>query len=252
MRSNLTTRPALAAILVPLLAGFTAGPGAVPGARPGAASTATQTVTLDEGSFRLFLGGSEVGTETFTVRQNGTGASAVIIAQGRTVLTGARGGEEVTASLEVGGTTLRPAAYQVTVQGAEPQRIAGRVVGGRFSARIVSPAGEAMREYLAGEGAIVVDEGVAHHYYFLARRLDGAAVSVPLIIPRQNRQVSAQVTPRGEETIAVDGRNVQARRFNVAPAGLPVRHLWVDAQGRVLRVDIPDTGFRAVRAALPR
>jgi hypothetical protein len=243
-RTCMAMRPALATLLVPLLAGFAAAGGAEP--------PPTQTVTLDEGAFRLFLGGAEVGTETFTIRQNGTGASAVIIAQGRTVLTGARGGEEVTASLEVGGTTLRPAAYQVTVQGAEPQRIAGRVVGGRFSARIVSPAGEAMREYLAGEGAILVDEGVAHHYYFLARRLDGGSVSVPIIIPRQSRQVAAQVTARGEETIAIDGRNVQARRFNVAPAGLPVRHLWVDAQGRVLRVDIPDTGFRAVRAALPR
>jgi hypothetical protein len=58
----------------------------------------------------------------------------------------------------------------VKVEGAESQQIAGRVVGGRFSAKIISPAGEQMREYLASDGAIVADEGVAHHYYFLARQ----------------------------------------------------------------------------------
>ena len=35
-----------------------------------------QTVTLDEGSFRLRVGGQEVGTETFNIRQNGTGETA--------------------------------------------------------------------------------------------------------------------------------------------------------------------------------
>ena len=45
-----------------------------------------QTTTLDEGSFRFFLAGREIGTETFNIRQSGTGDDAVIIAQGSVVV----------------------------------------------------------------------------------------------------------------------------------------------------------------------
>jgi hypothetical protein len=209
-----------------------------------------QTTAIDEGVFRVFIDGREVGTETFTIRQNGTGAGAIIIAHGRTVVEPAD--EQVTASLELAGAALRPTAYQVNVQGAQPQRIAGRVVGGRFSARINSPAGEMMREYLAGEGAILVDDGVAHHYYFLARRAGEAAFQVPLIIPRQSRQAAATVTPRGNEMVEIAGARVQARRLNVAVAGGQERHVWADAEGRILRVEIPAANYVAVRRAMPQ
>jgi hypothetical protein len=211
-----------------------------------------QTVTLDEGSFRLSLAGREVGTEVFSIRQNGSGQSAVIIAVGRIVLDGDKGPQELSSELQVAGSTLRPAAYEVRVQGADAGQIKGRVVGGRFSAQIVSPAGEMMREYLAGEGAVVIDEGVAHQYYFLARRADGKSARVPVIIPRLNRQVVAQVTDGGPEKIAIAGRSFEARKYTIAPAGTPARDVWVDAEGRVLRLEIPDRKFVAQRVAAPK
>src|SRR5687768_16395876 len=96
-----------------------------------------QTVTLDEGSFRLSLGGREVGTEVFSIRQNGSGQSAVIIAVGRIVLDGDKGPQELSSELQVAGGSLRPAAYEVRVQGADAEQIKGRVVGeiGRASCR---------------------------------------------------------------------------------------------------------------------
>jgi hypothetical protein len=211
-----------------------------------------QTVTLDEGSFRLSVGGKEIGTETFSIRQNGTGESAVIIAVGRVVLDVAGKPQEVSSELQVGGRTFRPAAYEVRVQGNGAERITGRVVGSRFSAQIVSPAGESMREYLAGDGAILADDGVAHHYYFLARRLEAGPLRIPIIIPRQNRQVTAQVTVVGTERIAVGGQTLDARKLNVAPTGGPVRSVWVDTQGRVLRLEIPSSDLVAQRVAAPK
>ena len=112
-----------------------------------------QTVTLDEGAYRISVGGKEVGTETFSIRQNGTGESAVVIAVGRVVLDADKGSQEVNSELQVAGHGLRPAAYEVRVQGSGAERITGRVVGSRFSAQIVSSAGESMREYLASDGA---------------------------------------------------------------------------------------------------
>ena len=209
-----------------------------------------QTVTLDEGAFRISVGGKEVGTETFSIRQNGSGEAAVIIAVGKVALNGAKSGAELSSELQVAGRTLRPAAYEVKVQGGE--RITGRVVGSRFSAQIVSPAGESMREYLAGEGAVLVDEGVAHHYFFIARRLEGASARVPVIIPRQNRQVTAQVTLVGTESLTVGGAAVQARKLSVAAGTSAPSTVWVDSEGRVLRLEIPGTAFVAQRVEAPK
>ena len=206
-----------------------------------------QPVTLDEGSFRLSVGGKEVGTEVFSIRQNGSGEGAVIIAVGRIVLAGDKGPQQLNSELQVAGGTLRPAAYEVRVQGAGSEQIKGRVVGGRFSAQIISPAGEMMREYLAGEGAVVIDEGVAHQYYFLARRLTGRSGRVPVIIPRLNRQIVAQVSDGGPEKIAIAGRSFEAHKYTVSGANTPSRDVWVDSEGRVLRLEIPDRNFVAQR-----
>ena len=211
-----------------------------------------QTQVLDEGGFRILIKGQEVGSETFSIRQNGTGESIVVIAVGKVVLDTARGGTTLNAELQTSGSALRPTAYQVQVEGLGAERIAGRVVGGRFSARIISPAGEQMREYLASEGAVVVDEGTAHQYYFLAQRIGAEGGRVPIIVPRSNRQVTANVTVRGLEAVAVGSGGMQARHLVVTVAGLPERHVWVDGSGRVLRVEVPSTGYVAERTAAPK
>jgi hypothetical protein len=210
-----------------------------------AAPASAQTVTLDEGTFRLMIGGREVGTETFSIRQNGSGADAVIIARGRVTLDS----NETTSSLQLAGGTLRPAAYDVKLEGADARQIAGRVVGGRFSARIVSPAGENMREYLVSDGAIVVDDGIAHHYYFLGRQ-DGAG-RVPIVIPQESKQVVAEVSMGATEAVTVGGRSVQGRRMTVKPAGGAERTVWLDGEGRVLRVEVPSNRYVAERTAPP-
>ena len=216
------------------------------------APAAGQTVTLDEGVFRLIVNGQEVGRETFSIRQNGSGETAVVVAIGRVVLDTARGTQVLNADLQVAGPALRPATYQVNVEGANAEKIAGRVAGGRFSARIVSSGGERMREYLASEGAVVTDEGVAHQYYFLAQRASAGANQIPLIIPRQNQQVAATVSAAGTERITIGGSSVEARRLVVSVPSGAERNLWIDSQGRVLRLEIPARKFVAERVALPR
>lgn len=211
-----------------------------------------QTIVIDEGGFKLLLHGQEVGTETFYIRQNGTGENAVIIAAGKVVMDTARGSQTLNAQLEMSGSGLRPAAYQVQVEGANAERISGKVVSGRFSARIISSAGEQMREYLASDGAVVADEGVAHHYYFLAQRLGTESARVPMIIPRQSRQMTATVSQRGSESVSIAGARVPGRHLVITVPGGPERHVWVDSQGRVLRFEIPSRNFVAERIAAPK
>ncbi|MBW3552178.1 MAG: hypothetical protein KY466_01640 [Gemmatimonadetes bacterium] len=211
-----------------------------------AAPLVAQTTVVDEGSFRLSIRGTPVGTETFAIRRSGEGDAATHVAQGRVALDS---GEQTRALLQVEGSALRPSAYQIEVTGPEKQSIRGQAAGSRFRATIVSTAGETMREYIASEGAVVLDEGVAHQYYFLAAAVQGGRV--PIIIPRQSRQISAAVSLGASETLRVAGSPVSARRIVVEPAGMPQRLVWVDQQGRVLRLEIPDDSFVAERTALP-
>ena len=206
---------------------------------------------LDRGSFRLTLAGQEVGTETFTIRQDGTGPGAVTVAQGSATLDTGGVVQELTSWLRVSPVAARTAEYRLTVQGSAQQQITGTVAGGRFSARIVSPSGEMMREYLASDGAVIVDDGLVHQYYFLAQRAGSATTRVPLLIPRESRQVVTIVTAGGSDPIEIGGRRVDARLLRISGAGLPERQLWIDARGRVLRVAVPSRGFVATRTSLP-
>jgi hypothetical protein len=215
-----------------------------------AAPAAAQTVNLDEGTFRLLVGGREVGMETFTIRQNGTGADAVIIAQGRVVLD-RNGADEVVTSVQLAGAGLRPVAYDLELRGADARRIRGSITGSRAAARTVSPSGETMREYIVTEGAIVLDDGVAHHYYFAAQRAGAGATSAPIMIPRESRQVQATIRMGGEESVSAGGTTTRARRLTIETPGGDARHAWLDAQGRVLRVEVPARNYAAVRTTLP-
>ncbi|HSJ31084.1 MAG TPA: hypothetical protein VK933_06590 [Longimicrobiales bacterium] len=211
------------------------------------APAAGQTVRLDEGTFRILVDGREVGTETFSLRQNGTGADAVVIAQGRVVLDS----RETTANVQLAGTGLRLVAYDVELSGADARRIRASISGSRASARTLSAAGETMKEYLVSDGAVLLDDGVAHHYYMIAQRAAAGATSTPILIPRESRQVQATITNAGEESVSAGGTTVTARRIVVQPEGGDARTVWVDGQGRVLRVEIPARNYVAVRAALP-
>jgi hypothetical protein len=206
----------------------------------GSTQVRAQTVVLDEGTFKLRLGGQEVGTETFNIRQNGSGETAVVIAVGKVVIDTARGAQEINAQLSMKGPALHTSAYQVNVEGANPLKISGLVVGSRFSSRIMSGAGEQMREYMA------------HHYYFLAQRVGTGSGRVPVLVPRQSRQFTATVSAQGNEMVTVGGSSVQGRHLVVSTPGGPERHVWVDENGRVLRYEVPSQKFSAERQAAPK
>ncbi len=215
-----------------------------------APSLSGQTGAGDEGTFEVYVDGRLVGTEVFTIRQTGVGSNAEAIASGRVELNLPTGMLVLLPRLHATGFQADPVAYEITVEGDAPRTIVGTVGEGRFSARILSPTGEQLREYVASSGATILEEGVAHHYYFLARRSRNGRV--PILIPRENRQVMATVTDRGEEQVEVAGSTVSLFHLVVQPDGGAARHIWVDALNRVIVVEIPDQGYRAVRTTIPR
>ncbi len=210
-----------------------------------------QTATLDEGTFRLLVQGREVGSETFVISRNGNGPDAAVTLRGRVTLESDSGGD-VRSSVQLAGASLRPASYQIEVGGRGGDRLSGQVTGRRVSARIVSNAGENMREYLVSEGAVVIDDAVAHQYFVLAMRAHAGEVHIPVILPRAGKQAFVDVTVQPNVAITVAGQPVQARKLVITEPGGETRNVWTDSDDRILRLEIPARNYVAERTTLPR
>jgi hypothetical protein len=207
-----------------------------------ASASAQAARTLDRGSFSISIIGQRVGREDFTI--SGTpGASGMEYLSKATVTWGDR---RLTPSLW-SDSSGAPSRYRVEVKGTSGgvERWMGNISRGRVSAQINTPRGEADREYVVADGAILLDVDVFHQYYFVALRANGA--TVPIVVPRRNTQLALRVSNAGNEPVSVGGTSIEARHLQFTEPSGVVREVWVDSAGRVLKVAIPSRGIIALR-----
>jgi hypothetical protein len=204
-----------------------------------------QNVVVDEGTFRIFDHGRDVGAETFTIRRVGQGTDTHVIANGVIELD-LPGGHQQVKPLLRSGSDLSLSAYQVEVSGSDPTEVAVTLSGRRFLTRTRTLSGELEREFRATPGTVVLDNGVAHQYWFLSRLTEGTEVTA--LIPRAGAQYRIQVREALVESVQVAGAEVQARHVTLAIEDR-VHEVWYDAEGRVLKVVVADTGFSAERTS---
>lgn len=225
---------------IPLLGAMSvllAGIGAVP--------APAQTVVLDEGTFTIFVSGQEVGTETFTIRRQGSEPEATFLANAVVTMEGVDG-SQMRPTLQA-GSDRAPIVYENPIEDGDISMVGIRNMGRRFVATISSVAGERERELRAEQGSRLLDRWVAHHHWFLEGTAEGT--SIPVLIPRTGEQVTLTVGPVTSEPLQVGGQRVQARRMRLT--GDPeTRDVWFDEQGRVLQVEVPGRDYRAVRQSL--
>lgn len=207
-----------------------------------------QVVTLDEGTFTISRNGTPVGRESFTIRSSQGGTAGAVVQARATVSYDDRRLTPVLKSDSVGS----PTEYQLEVRaGANASEVLkGSIRRGRFSATMQTPRGENMKEYVVSEGALVLDEDVFHQYYFLAR--GNRTGSVPVVVPHRNVQVVMRIENRGSVPVSIGGKSIPARSFVLVEPGGANREIWVDGQGRVLKVEIPSRGITALRDEPPR
>ncbi len=211
---------------------------------------AAQSVAVDEGVFRILVDGTAAGTETFAIRRSGSGADAQIIASAEIQMQVPSGRVDLRPALQASGGEMAVSAYQIKVSGDRQEEIYVTLGERRFLTKILSERGEQEREYRASPGTLLLDTGVAHQYYFISQRLPSGSGSVPVIVPREGRQFEMRVTLVGETSVQVGGAALPARHLRLE-GNQEVRELWVDAQGRVLRLEHPASGYVAVREAAP-
>ncbi len=212
----------------------------LPVAAPAAALRA-QDVVLDEGRFALFIEGREAGSESFSIHRLGMGESARILA---------------TATVSLNGTEMRPTlearpdfvvtAYQNEVTGARKEDLSVVLNGNRYVSRASSADGEVQREYRAAPRTAILENRVSHHYFFVARFIDSGSGPVVALSPLDGAQARLEVVSNEPEPFQLGGERVEARHVRLQGGG-EIRELWIDDQGRVLRVEIPSMGFRAER-----
>ena len=209
-------------------------------------AAALQVSVVDEGTFTITRKSTRVGRETFTIRRSVTPNETVYEANATVDFDT----QHLSPALRT-DSAYAPLAYQMEVRTNDQLqlRLKGVIGRGRFSARVRTPSGEAAREYIVSEGALVIDDDVFHQYYFLAQRIHGSSFTVPVVIPTRNTQVTMRVQVVGVERITVGGTPTDARRLAATMAGGTPRDIWIDGEGRVLKVTLGDV--TALRDELP-
>ncbi|MEP6689863.1 MAG: hypothetical protein ABJD07_01835 [Gemmatimonadaceae bacterium] len=211
-----------------------------------AGAARAQSSVVDEGSFVLTKGGTRVGREDFVIRRIRSSAPDMMQVSG----TVAVGDRRLAPAMESDSDGV-PIRYQLEERrgGQLEESLRAQFSRGRAIVHSRAKSGEATREFAVPDGALLLDDDVFAHYYFLARA--GRAGGVPVVVPRRNALLTVRVEQRGRERLDIGGTAIQARELALVDAAGAQRRVWVDDRGRVLKV-IDDRGLMAVREDPPR
>ncbi len=212
-----------------------------------AGPAAPQSVMVDEGTFAVTINGKKAGTETFSIQQAGAGEQGTVIAHAVVSLNLPGGAIEVRPLLEASSLEGTVSKYQVKVSGALPMELRLTLSGNRYVSVMRSRAGEEEREFLARPATRILEEDVAHQYYFLRNLGQGDHSYV--IVPRERRQLDLVASAPVDVTLHLNQTTVPARKVTFS-SGDDHRTVWFDRQGRVLRVEVPSRGYVAERQDL--
>jgi hypothetical protein len=196
----------------------------------------------DEGSFTITVSGKTAGRENFRITAMTRGDVTEYVARADVTY----GDRKIAPELRTGpeGTVVD---YQVTTRsGGTTESWRGAVARGRLNATIASGRGTAAREYIVPAGALVLDDEIIHHHWFLVlRSRDGG---MPIVVPRRsNVQATITMSTVGDETLQIGNHDLVATHLRATVSGAEVHDIWVDKSGRLLKVALPSRGLVALR-----
>ncbi|MDX1392872.1 MAG: hypothetical protein R3195_00715 [Gemmatimonadota bacterium] len=202
--------------------------------------TGTAAQEIDAGRLEVHQDGRRVAIESFRVWE----AGANLNAGGSIEPVGNSGGEfQVGVALDA---QLRPVRYELRGPGA-------RVITGAWSVdrvrlHTITDEGERWRELASRGAGSVLEVGVAHHHLVLVRVLEGGGGRATVVVPLRGEAVDAQLVGQRSDEVTIDGRGIAATRYDLRIGGSQ-SSVWVDAEGRLLRVVDGSSGLEAIRLA---
>jgi hypothetical protein len=203
---------------------------------------------LDEGAFIVREDTLEVARESFRLKQGRPARGAT----GWTLSTAIRYDRSrpvvvLSPLLEVGADTLPTTLQYDVADPREPVRILGELGRGRFTVRFLARTAERAREFPADRRAVVLDDSVFALYLFASWRAAAAPGPLTAIIPRGLRRETVQIQDQGLASTTLNGHPTALRHVTLTGGANAVVHLWLDAAGRLMKVEIPSRRLTAER-----
>lgn len=152
------------------------------------------------------------------------------------------------------GPDSNPTTLEYTVADPrEPLRILGQFTRGRFMVRLLGRRRERAREFPAPLPAAVLDDSVFALYLpltWLSRARPGP-VLVTALFPRAGRRERLAVTDLGVEATTLNRDPAALQHITASGGENQLVHVWVGADGRLAKVEIPSRRLRAEREPAP-
>ncbi len=203
---------------------------------------------LDEGTFVVREDTVEVARESFRLNHGRLARGGI----GWTLATTIRYDRSrplvvLAPILDVTTDTL-PATLQYDVADPrQPVRILGELGRGRFTVRFVARATERAREFPAGGRPVVLDDSVFALYLFAAWRAAAQPAPLTAIVPRGLRRDAVEVQDLGSAPTTLNHSLATLRHITLTGGPNLVVHLWLDTNGRLMKVEIPSRRLSAER-----
>jgi len=147
------------------------------------------------------------------------------------------------------GSDSSPQSLEYTVADPrEPLRILGQLTRGRFVVRLLGRRTERAREFPAPPPTAVVDDSVFALYLPVAWQGRPRPVAVTAVFPRAGRREVLTVQDQGVQSTTLNHDPAALRHITVTGGESRLVHLWLDADGRLAKVEVPSRRLVAERA----
>jgi len=218
-------------------------------------SNTLETTSIYSQSYVIILKGARAGTETVTEKTEPNG-EVVSTSQHEMFVTDGLETKRMTFSTRMalsqntgiptsfsywytsGGTGD---SYEVTIQNSRVTRVLNR--GGRTSEATVP----------LEPGMVFVDSTVYHQYDYLVRRYDfkrGGRQTFANFIPVIGNDIPVALTYLGEEKIPLKAGTLPVRILRMEFVGIWSGTMWVDKDGRLVRLVVPNQDLEVLRSDL--
>jgi len=147
------------------------------------------------------------------------------------------------------GADSNPASLEYNVADPrDPLRILGQLGRGRFAVRILGRRTERARELPAPTPAAVLDDSVFALYLAAAWQARSQSVTVTGLFPRAGRRDVLTVQDLGTQATTLNRDPASLRHITVSGGENRLVHVWLGADGRLAKVEIPSRHLVVERA----
>jgi hypothetical protein len=212
----------------------------------GFAPTATaQSGVVDQATLVVTRGSSTVGKEQFVLRsgrQSAPGSGFTLTVRAHYP---ANRSDPILVSTIEFGPDSQPVTGRFDLDAGDRPSVLVSVAPRRITVRRVTPGAESAQQYPAAARALLTDEYLVSLYAILPSRGQGAITTID---PRTGRSEELELADLGSGSTLVGDTRMTLRHLTLG-SGNHVSHLWYDAQGRLMKVELADGSIIASRLA---